>query len=564
MFRRTICFLIIVSLLFTYAWAEPAQATSEGLTVGSVDTGADSKVIAVQEKLISLGLLSGTADGHFGEKTATAVELFQQMYGLSATGVADPETQGVLSSAEIGVLQIQEKLISAGILAGEADGKLGEGTASAIRVFQQMYDLPVTGVADPETRSLLFTTSNLIYSIQNKLIELDYLEGVADGVLGSATTNAISSFQSVHGLSETGVANTETRNLLLGGTSLTTKPTPTPSPRAMGASGTDISISQEKLAQWGFLEGSVDGDYGKSTEKAVKAFKTYQYAAMQAYLEANPTPTPVVTPSPTPAPTPTLTPGEQPIVIDATLEPVPTPTPSPTPYAPSGEIEDALLNYFLNGSFEVYKQPLSEGDSGEEVLRLQRRLTQLHYLYNGADGAFGSLTANALKYFQYLNDLDQTGIADENTQRKLFSPAAVESTEYVFPYKLIIDVSDQRVYVYQWTGTSYGEHIGTMKCSTGTKSDPTPLGTYQAAGPAGGRWYYFKDFDCYAQYATRIIGGILFHSVIYGRADESTLQRSSVRNLGRRASHGCIRLSVDNAKWIYQNCPVGTTVVIRD
>ena len=36
------------------------------------------------------------------------------------------------------------------------------------------------------------------------------------------------------------------------------------------------------------------------------------------------------------------------------------------------------------------------------------------------------------------------------------------------------------------------------------------------------------------------------------------------RNLGRKASHGCIRLKIDDAKWIYDNCPYGTTVVIQE
>ena len=29
-----------------------------------------------------------------------------------------------------------------------------------------------------------------------------------------------------------------------------------------------------------------------------------------------------------------------------------------------------------------------------------------------------------------------------------------------------------------------------------------------------------------------------------------------MRNLGRRASHGCVRLSVADAKWVYTNCPM--------
>ena len=89
------------------------------------------------------------------------------------------------------------------------------------------------------------------------------------------------------------------------------------------------------------------------------------------------------------------------------------------------------------------------------------------------------------------------------------------------------------------------------------------MGTYQAGGACGGEWYYFKDFDCYAKYAYRIIGGILFHSVLYNSKSESSLSRSSVNALGSRASHGCVRLTVENAKWICNNCPAGTTVVIQ-
>ena len=91
----------------------------------------------------------------------------------------------------------------------------------------------------------------------------------------------------------------------------------------------------------------------------------------------------------------------------------------------------------------------------------------------------------------------------------------------------------------------------------------TPSGTYQAGGRITlDEWYYFKDYNCYAKYAYRIVGGILFHSVLYN-ANKQGPTNSSVRALGKKASHGCVRLAVDDAKWIYDNCPEGTTVVIR-
>ena len=567
MLRRLLCILLTLCLLLGYAAAEdsatatPTQEPPAGALVnGMVDGAGETAVQELQERLIALELLTGAADGHFGDGTEEAVKLFQQMYGLSVTGYADEATLAALSTAQEGVLEVQEGLIAAGVSSGEADGVLGEATEEAIATFQQMFGLEATGVADPETRELLASSSNVIFGVQTKLIELAYLTGVADGVLGPATETAILEFQQVHGLEATGVADPETRELLQSGTNLTIKPTPTPSPRAHGAKGTDIEIAQQRLAEWGFLEGSVDGHYGDDTEDAVKEFKSYQYEDMLAYLEANPTPSPEPTPTPTPSPTPTVAPGEMPVVIDATLPPEPTATPAPTPYTPDGEITDSLLDFFKADSFDVYRQTVRNGDKGTEVERVQRRLHQLNYLYS-ADGTFGNLTENALKYFQRKNNLDQTGVADETTQRLLFSPNAIESEEYVFPYKLVVDLSDRRTYVYRWTGDGYKERIATFKCCVGAPKTPTPQGTFQGSGPAGGRWYYFKDFNCYAQYAWRIQGGILFHSVTYSRPNENS--GGSTRSLGRAESHGCVRLTVSDAKWIYDNCPAGTTVVVQ-
>ena len=500
--------------------------------------------------LLTLCLLLGYAAA---EDSATATPTQEPPAGALVNGMVD-------GAGETAVQELQERLIALGLLTGAADGHFGDGTEEAVKLFQQMFGLEATGVADPETRELLASSSNVIFGVQTKLIELAYLTGVADGVLGPATETAILEFQQVHGLEATGVADPETRELLQSGTNLTIKPTPTPSPRAHGAKGTDIEIAQQRLAEWGFLEGTVDGHYGDDTEDAVKEFKSYQYEDMLAYLEANPTPSPEPTPTPTPSPTPTVAPGEMPVVIDATLPPEPTATPAPTPYTPDGEITDSLLDFFKADSFDVYRQTVRNGDKGTEVERVQRRLHQLKYLYS-ADGTFGNLTENALKYFQRKNNLDQTGVADESTQRLLFSPNAIESEEYVFPYKLVVDISDRRTYVYRWTGDGYGERIATFKCCVGKPSTPTPQGTFQGSGPAGGRWYYFKDFNCYAQYAWRIQGGILFHSVTYSRPNENS--GGSTRSLGRAESHGCVRLTVSDAKWIYDNCPMGTTVVVQ-
>jgi lipoprotein-anchoring transpeptidase ErfK/SrfK len=100
-----------------------------------------------------------------------------------------------------------------------------------------------------------------------------------------------------------------------------------------------------------------------------------------------------------------------------------------------------------------------------------------------------------------------------------------------------------------------------MKCSTGKDETPTPKGTFQGGTGPGARWHYFKKFDCWAQYAYYIQGDIMFHSVLYNQKDGPVTQ-SSVNNLGRKASHGCVRLSVEDAKWVYSNCPRNTKIIV--
>ena len=386
----------------------------------------------------------------------------------------------------------------------------------------------------------------------------------ADGIFGKNTQAALEAFQSLNGLPETGVLDAQTQVALQSAVAVP-MPTPEPTPLAKGAKGDGVREVQEALRAYGFMTGSADGDFGKLTDEGLKLFQQYLYVVEGR--EYYTTPEPTVAPTATPAPSPTQQPSPTLLLSqgadDQVIVPTETPQPTATPYAPDGVMSDGLMAELAN--FEVYRVDMERGSRDTnalgEVHRLQRRLDSLMYLEGGIDGIFGGGTESALKYFQKRNKLAETGVADEETQRALFSESAVKSDRPKCMYMLKISVDDQRVYAYKWVNGSYSQLVRTMKCSTGTTSDPTPLGTFTAGGPCG-RWYYFKKFDCWAQYAYRINGPYLFHSVLYSEKDTATLRQSSVNNLGRRASHGCVRLSVEDAKWIYNNCPAGTTVKV--
>ena len=95
-------------------------------------------------------------------------------------------------------------------------------------------------------------------------------------------------------------------------------------------------------------------------------------------------------------------------------------------------------------------------------------------------------------------------------------------------------------------------------CSPGVS---TPIGTFRSGQNA--RWLAFEKGQ-YGQYAKRITGHFWFHSVMYNGRNEGNLDWPAFNNLGLICSHGCVRLQAGDAKWIYDNCPVGTTVEIYD
>jgi hypothetical protein len=131
------------------------------------------------------------------------------------------------------------------------------------------------------------------------------------------------------------------------------------------------------------------------------------------------------------------------------------------------------------------------------------------------------------------------------------------------PYLIKVNRVFNTITVYEKDDTGkYNVPIKAMLCSVGEKGTQTRLGTFQTKEKY--RWKLLMG-DVWGQFSTRIVGGILFHSVYYYQAgNPASLATREFNKLGSAASHGCIRLSVQDAKWIYDNCDIGTTVVIYD
>ncbi len=120
-------------------------------------------------------------------------------------------------------------------------------------------------------------------------------------------------------------------------------------------------------------------------------------------------------------------------------------------------------------------------------------------------------------------------------------------------YSIQINKGTNVVTVFRSNGTPERAFV----CSTGYA---TPIGTFYTSQKL--RWHVL-DGPSYGQYCTRITGSILFHSVwYYGNGDYASQSYREYNKLGTTASHGCVRLTVADAKWIYENCPLQTRVTV--
>lgn len=141
-------------------------------------------------------------------------------------------------------------------------------------------------------------------------------------------------------------------------------------------------------------------------------------------------------------------------------------------------------------------------------------------------------------------------------------------------YYIVLDLKNEIVTVYERDASgAYTKIVRRFLCSTGrTEIDendpedegtPTPVGIWKIGGRE--RFGRFANFGSeYARYWTQIVGEIYFHSVLFSKRNAGTMNAASFKKMGSKVSHGCVRLYVEDAKWLYYYACPGTTVNITN
>ena len=327
----------------------------------------------LQQRLIALGYLSGSADGSFGTKTENAVKRFQAALGLTQNGVASASLQQSLFSA------------NAPIAVATAAPRVTQ--APSPTKAPSTGGTTTSGYVDLEYGD----KSDAVKRLQQRLKELGYFDHTATGKYYSETEAAVKRFQAALGLTQTGVATASLQTKLFASNAPMAQETASPSVTqapstdgkyttlTRGSTGEEVRALQKRLIALGYLTGKADGDYGKATENAIKLFqKSIGYnengtatEAVQEYLFSPYAPTYTA-----PASTATGAPAQ------------PTQAPAQTEYT-----------------------ELRHGDTGDAVKRLQKRLKELGYFNGEIGGNYLDKTEAAVKLFESAIGWNTDGVA---------------------------------------------------------------------------------------------------------------------------------------------------------
>ena len=388
-----------------------------------------------------------------------------------------------------------------------------------------------------------------VTEVQQKLKDLGYYTGRVSGNFLDGTFAAVKRFQKDYGIEQTGQVDENTYGLLM---------TAQYKVLRNGEDGQAVTRLQENLISLGYLNTKATGKFRSATEAAVRAFQ--QHNGLEATGVADVT-------------------TQQLLFSTRALAKGAQPTPTPGPDADVGDINDVVMVEDGQGTADsreeiAYRKRLVRGSEGSDVKRVQNRLTELGFFDGPISGYYMNQTMAAVKVFQEYNGLMVSdGEMDEETWNALFNAADVVSAECtprptpvptMVPYYVVVDVQNQvtKVYGIDENG-EYTIPVRNMICSTGMVSTPSDVGDWVTNGRRA-QWAYFSLYGSHARYWTRINEDIAFHSVIYNEVDNMALSVKSYNKLGSRASHGCIRLLVSDAKWVYDNIRAGTTVHITE
>ena len=190
-------------------------------------------------------------------------------------------------------------------------------------------------------------------------------------------------------------------------------------------------------------------------------------------------------------------------------------------------------------------------EPGFDLVVVQERLRDLRFLVGTADGVEGPQTRAAVMAFQRANGLQVDGIVGPQTLGALDAPRGVEVRGGPGT-RLEIDLTRQLLHLFE-----DGERITTMHVSSGNgQTYVTASGGTASANTPVGEFHIERRIS---GVRTAALGTL--YDPLYFHRGWAIHGSNSVPN--QPASHGCIRITRADARWLFERVPDGIPVSLH-
>jgi len=178
--------------------------------------------------------------------------------------------------------------------------------------------------------------------------------------------------------------------------------------------------------------------------------------------------------------------------------------------------------------------------------------------YTNADG---TVVTNKVVGDKIIND---EGVAVKKVDDKMDQKAQWYDSKT--KYLVLADLDAHELRVYQGQKGNWNRIKGGWELTCGSSSTPTPQGQFYLCykHPTDYGW---KDFTLSrAAYVYWTTAGFMIHTILYEKwgGDDPEYVEVLDDRLGENLSLSCIRLSLENARWIYKNIPTSTKLVVYE
>lgn len=219
------------------------------------------------------------------------------------------------------------------------------------------------------------------------------------------------------------------------------------------------------------------------------------------------------------------------------------------------------LTYLTNSKDKIKKELLNYCDnlvSNNYYTEALAKISDSNNILGDDDIIKEKILEIKAKQKEYIDSNSAIAEASSRALTTTISPGNINTLNIESSTSYLINVSleNQKTYIYSGKPDNW-KLIRTCPCSTGINSEETPVGSFSTKEK--GDWFFSDKYEQGGKYWTQITGDILFHSIPFAK-DKTTILDYT---LNKPSSHGCIRLSIDDAKWIYTNIPKGSKVIIK-